>query len=433
MLSKRFNNLSEVIPVSERPKLLLLQPSGACREFTRSGSCYPPLGLCQLAAMVPEEDVIVLDADGLELTHEETIEKILELNPIAVGMTLTTYTFDMISKYTNPLKELGFIIIIGGPQASLDPTGTLEKLPSADWVFCGEAENQMQEIVEGIRQGDLSHIDGICYRGEDELVVKEKVIVDELDNIPFPRISGLPIESYWCPDAKRGPMLTFMTTRGCPHRCGFCSSPALLGRKLRRWSPELVVDELERLSNEYGIKEFSFVDDVFTIDKRRMKRICQLIIERELDITWFCNSRADQITEECAIIAKAAGCHQMYLGFESGHPRILEVINKDATVEKLEQGAAILKNVGIGRSVGFVVGLPGEDDETVEASIELAHRVQPERIQFTRWTPLVASPLFDHATCQDSTFHNGGSDRVSNWIRTMYASVENETWGAASW
>ena len=413
--------------------LLLLQPPGACREFTRSGSCYPPLGLCQLAAMVSPEDAQVLDADGLQLSHEETLQMIQDIDPIAVGMTLTTYTFEMISKYTEPLKELGYQIIIGGPQASLDPKGTLEKLPSADWVFCGEAENQMQEIVEGFRAGCLDSIDGICYRDESTVHISEKVIVESLEELPFPRFSGLPIEAYWCPDAKRGPMLTFMTTRGCPHRCGFCSSPELLGRKLRRWSPEQVVDEIELLVKEYDIKEFSFVDDVFTIDRRRLKRICELIIERNIDITWFCNSRADQITPETADLARQAGCHQMYLGFESGHPRILKVINKDATIEELENGAAILKEAGIGRSIGFVIGLPGEDDETVRASIDLAHRVKPERIQFTRWTPLVASPLFDMSSCRDSTFHNGGSDQVSSWIKRMYDSVENVDWGASSW
>ena len=413
--------------------LLLLQPPGSCREFTRSGSCYPPLGLCQLAAMVDESDVFILDADGLQLSKEETIERICEINPIAIGMTLTTYTFDMISEYSKPLCDLGFKIIIGGPQASLDPKGTIEKLPSCDWVFCGEAELQMREIINGIKENDLSGIKGICFEQNGELIISEKVIVENLGEIPFPTFDGLPIEAYWCPDAINRPMLNFMTTRGCPHRCGFCSSPALLGRKLRRWSTGKVVDEIEYLVNKFGIKEFSFVDDVFTIDKNRLNRICELIIEKKLDITWFCNSRADQINEETAILSAKAGCHQMYLGFESGHEKIIKLINKDTTIERLEEGAEILRKAGIGRSIGFVIGLPGENEETIQATIDIVNRVKPERVQFTRWTPLVASPLFDQAKCRDSTFHNGGSDEVSGWISKLYDSVKDKEWGAASW
>ena len=112
-----------------RLPLLLLQPPGACREFTRSGSCYPPLGLCQLAAMVTEKECVVLDADGLNLSFEDTISKIVSINPRAVGLTLTTYTFEMIEKITIPLFEAGFDILIGGPQATLDPKGTMERLP----------------------------------------------------------------------------------------------------------------------------------------------------------------------------------------------------------------------------------------------------------------------------------------------------------------
>ena len=420
---------------NNRPALLLLQPPGACRSFTRSESCYPPLGLCQLAAMVAPSEVVVLDADGLQLSHEETIKKIVDINPIAVGMTLTSYTFELIEEYITPLKKLGFTILIGGPQATLDAEGTLKQLSLSDWIFCGEPEHQMGEIISTLyNSGDMKKIPGICYVDVDgNHVVREKVVVEKLNNLPFPRMSGLPTNAYWCPDARYTPMTTFMTARGCPHRCGFCASPALLGRKVRKWTAERVVDELEYLVQTYGIREFSFVDDVFTINKKHSNKICELIIARKLDISWFCNSRADQISEESARLAKKAGCHQMYLGFESGHPRILSVVNKDATVEELERGAKILKDVGIARSIGFVVGLPTEDDESIQASIALAHRVQPERIQFTRWTPLVASPLFNKAECRDSTFHNGSSDKIEKWIRNMYDSVEGESWGSPSW
>jgi len=419
----------------ERLPLLLLQPPGACREFTRSGSCYPPLGLCQLAAMVTEKECVVLDADGLNISFEDTITKVVSINPRAVGLTLTTYTFEMIEKITLPLFEAGFDILIGGPQATLDPKGTMERLPHVRWVFCGEAEKQMQEIVDRLGQGrDLAGISGILSQTDSNV---ERQTIEDFTDLPFPRYEGLPLEAYWCPDAKSAPMVTVMTARGCPHRCGFCSSPALLGRKVRGWSVDRVLEHLEYLVNDLGIKEISFVDDVFTINRKRLVALCKGIVERNLEFTWFCNSRADQVNQIVAKFSSDAGCHQMYLGFESGDQRILDdIVNKDATLEDLINGADLLKQYGINRSVGFVIGLPTENEESVQASLELAFRVKPERIQFTRWTPLVASPLAELvSTTSHKTFHGRGgiSDEIDHWIQMLYESVEPEPWGEASW
>ena len=385
--------------------------------------------------MVNPEECVVLDADGLKLSMDETIQTVVDLNPKAVGLTLTTYTFDMIENISRPLAALGFPIFIGGPQATLDPKGTLERLPHVKWVFCGEAENQMQEIVHRLASGeDLRGIAGIMTH-EDEDV--ERQIVEDFSEIPFPRYEGLPLNAYWCPDAKESPMVTVMTARGCPHRCGFCSSPALLGRKVRGWSVEQVLDHLEYLIRELGVQEISFVDDVFTINRKRLVQLCQGIVDRGLVVSWFCNSRADQVNDLVAKASAEAGCHQMYLGFESGDQRILDdIVNKDATVEDLIHGAKLLKEHGINRSVGFVIGLPTENEASVRASLDLAQEVQPERIQFTRWTPLVASPLAELvSTRTHKTFHGreGEQDEIDGWIQWLYDSVEPEPWGAASW
>ena len=385
--------------------------------------------------MVTEEECIVLDADGMNLTFDQTIEKVLQLQPKAVGLTLTTYTFEMIEEITRPIAKHGIPILIGGPQATLDPKEAMLRLPHVNWVFCGEAENQMQSIVHRLALGeDLEGIPGILSRNGEKV---ERQIVEDFSTIPFPRYDGLPLEAYWCPDAKQAPMVTVMTARGCPHRCGFCSSPALLGRKVRGWTVDAVLDHLEYLVRDLGIKEISFVDDVFTINRKRLVSLCEGISNRGLEFTWFCNSRADQVNDTVAKAAAESGCHQMYLGFESGDQRILDdIVNKDATVEDLIKGAELLKHHGINRSVGFVIGLPTENEASVKASLRLAQAVKPERIQFTRWTPLVASPLAELvATRTHKTFHGreGQQDEIDGWIQWLYDSVEHEPWGAASW
>jgi radical SAM superfamily enzyme YgiQ (UPF0313 family) len=157
------------------------------------------------------------------------------------------------------------------------------------------------------------------------------------------------------------------------------------------------------------------------------------MVERGLTLSWFCNARADQVTPQLAEAMARAGCHQVYLGFESGSQAILDRIHKGATVEELERGAALLKTHGIARSVGFVVGLPGETDETVAASIKLAQRVRPERLQFTRFTPLVGSPLEHYKPLGLAGFHQRGADPVGTWVARAYQACRASDWGHESW
>ncbi|MFO0577457.1 MAG: radical SAM protein [Polyangia bacterium] len=423
-----------------QPLVVLVQPPGACKAFTRSMSVYPPLGLCQLAATVPPDEVAVLDADGLGLDAARAHALIRGLRPKLVGLTVSSYTLELIETFAAPLKESGIAIAVGGPHASLAPLDVLARCPSVDYVVRGEGEVIFPELCARLQRDEpLVGLPGLCARSEGRDTHLDPTIlqVQDFAALPFPRLHGLPLPQYFCPDAKQRPMVTMMTTRGCPHRCGFCSSPAVMGKKVRGPAVPAVLDELVRLAAEHGVREVSFVDDVFTINPRRTLALCRGLIERGLRLSWFCNARADQITAEMAEAMAAAGCHQVYLGFESGSQDILDRIHKGATVEELVRGAELLKAAGIARSVGFVLGLPGESDETVSASIRLAQRVRPERLQFTRFTPLVGSPLQDFRPPVRSLgragFHQRGSDPVGAWIARAYAECSGSGWGRESW
>lgn len=400
--------------------MLLLSPPGTCRAFTRSGSSYPPLGLCQLAATVPDSACHVMDADGEGWNDERTLSEIRRIVPRMVGLSATVGTVALVDRWSRALSETGCTVVVGGPQASLDPEGVLAACPAVGAVVRGEAESIFPALVAG-------NLDqpGVMRRGGTAEILR----VEAFDGLPFPRLDGLPIARYGCPDARRRPMVTMMTARGCPHRCGFCSSPDLLGRKVRGWSVGQVVAELGRIAT--FAREVSFVDDVFTVNRNRASAICAGMVG--MDLSWFCNARADQVSTDLARSMALAGCHQVYLGFESGSPEILTTIAKGATLQQLERGASVLAEAGIGRSVGFVIGLPGETDATVDASIALAHRVRPERIQFTRWTPLPGTPLSRSHPGGPSGFHLGADDQVGRWIRRCYEACAGREWGFESW
>ena len=414
-------------------RVVLLQPPGACRDFTRSQSVYPPLGLLQLAAAA-SDDAIVLDADGLGWTYGETLTRVAALEPLAVGLSVTSFTLDRVERYARALGALGLAVIVGGPHASLAPADTLRRCPSVSWLVRGEGEVVFADLVARLRRGESPlGLPGVCGRGPKGLLLDPTVLrVPDLDGLPPVSYAGLPLASYWCPDAVLRPMVTMSTSAGCPHRCAFCSSPALLGHKVRFRSVERIVADLEALVSEHGVREVSFVDDVFTVHKRHLLELCTEMTRRALGLSWFCNARADQITEEVAAAMRAAGCHQVYLGFESGDQEMLERVDKDATVERLEQGAETLRQNGIHRSVGFVIGLPGETERTVDASIAMARRVRPERLQLTRLSPLVGSRLADVGSVSNG-FHQRNSDAVDAWIARCYAETSCAEWGAETW
>lgn len=419
--------------LDKRP-VVFLQPPEQCKTFTRSGSVYPPLGLCQLQAVDRNNLIQVLDAEGEGLTQIETEQYLKQISPKVIGLTITSFTLDLVEQWAGYAKSIGAVVVVGGPHASLAPEDTFNKCPSVDFIIRGEGEIIINEFLERLfNDEDVSKISGVCKRiDEGYLISSEIVKVDDFDNLVFPKLDELPISNYWCPDAQNTPMVTMMTTRGCPHQCQFCSSPAVMGRNIRGWSVEQVISELKFLHFELGVKEISFVDDVFTINRRRTIALCNEMVKNKLNITWFCNARADHINEEVAVAMRRAGCHQTYLGFESGAQSILNTIKKATTIERLTKGADILHQHGIARSIGFVLGLPGENDETIAQSIALAKRLKPERLQFTRFTPLVGSGLQDFKF-ETNGFHQKGNDQIGAWIEQAYHECNNPIWGKESW
>jgi len=419
---------------SKNKPVVLLQPPNLCKTFTRSGSVYPPLGLCQLAAVDRNNLIQVFDAEGEGLTDEQTEITLRELQPRIIGLSATSFTLEIVEKWAKFCKTINAKIIVGGPHPSLSPLNTFEKCPSIDFIVRGEGEVIINELIEQILTENFDNqLSGVCSRNGNDFHIDNEILkVKDFSQLPFPDLSYMPIHNYWCPDAVSRPMVTMMTTRGCPYRCEFCSSPAVMGKKVRGWSVEQVISELKFLHFELGVKEISFVDDVFTINHKRTLELCNEIVKNNIQITWFCNARADHIDEEIARAMKLSGCHQTYLGFESGSQTILDNIKKGTTIERLVKGAEILKQNGIGRSIGFVLGLPGENEETVLQSIALAQKLQPERLQFTRFTPLVGSPL-ENFKMNENGFHKQGNDQVGTWIKKAYSECQSISWGKESW
>jgi radical SAM superfamily enzyme YgiQ (UPF0313 family) len=433
-------------PPAARKDVLLLQPPGACSQFTRSGSRYPPLGLNQLKAVIGDAtSVEVLEADGLELTVDQTVDQLRVEMPRAVGMTITCGTKALANAWGAVAKNLvtdghaenAPIVIVGGPSTAFESAEILRDCAEIDVIVRGEGEVTFPKIVAVLRRAaeepratvlaKLSAIAGVIVRDAPPRTNDMSIPTlpkEAFQTLPFPDLSSSPVHKYWAPDA-RGltPMVTIMTQRGCPGKCGFCNTPQIHGQNMRGWSNEQVVRELARLKAAHGIRLVSFVDDVFTNRPGGgVRGLCKMMVDARLDLAWYCNARADGVSPRIAEAMKAAGCFQVFVGFESGCDEMLLRIGKGETAAQLEQGAAVLKSAGIGVSVGFIIGLPGETQASVDKTIALCNRVQPERVQFTRYTPIKGSPLAAGHAHDSSGFHDRArSDQVEEWLQQCYA------------
>ncbi|MCA6128688.1 B12-binding domain-containing radical SAM protein [Thalassolituus oleivorans] len=403
-------------------KVLLLQPPGLCSEFTRNGSLYPPLGLLQIAANINNHSVEVLDADGIGWSDEETQQYIKNNSPQVFGLGSTAYTLNIVKKWADYAKSLGSIVVVGGPQATVNPHEVLGLTQSIDFVFRGEAELLFETFLDELDNNANSSLACLCWRdNERHFIGKEISVVGNLDEIKLSKYENMPINKYWCPDSTSSPMVTISTTRGCPHKCTFCSSPTVSGRKVRRFGVENVLSVIDHVYSQHNVRQISFVDDVLTINRKHILSLCESIYKSFPDIHFFGNARADQIDNEISEALKKAGCHQLYLGFESGSQSILNSISKGASIEQLLRGANILKDVGIDRSIGFIIGLPGESEESVSESIKLAKKINPERLQFTKFTPLPGSPLANQERpVNHGGFHGKIGDKLDLWIERAY-------------
>jgi len=168
-----------------------------------------------------------------------------------------------------------------------------------------------------------------------------------------------------------------------------------MGRKYRVRSVENVVDEFEYIAEEIPeVKEIFIEDDTFTIDRKRVKEICEEIIKRKLDVTWSCNARAD-LDYETMKAMKEAGCRLLDVGYESGNDNILKNIKKGITLDKARDFTKNAKKAGLMILADFVIGLPGETKETVEKTIKFVKELKPELMQFSVATPIPGTEFYD--------------------------------------
>ena len=358
----------------------------------------PPLGLLYLGGCLKarsRHEVEVIDAQVEELSYPALKERIAAARPDLVGVTAMTFTLLDALETVRLVKEISpeIATVIGGVHAFLFPIETA-KLPGVDFVLAGEAEETFLKLIDQISSGrKFETVPGLTYRERGTVRRNPPPdLIADLDALPFPDRALTPYGKYSSVVAKRLPITTMFTSRGCPFRCSFCARPHL-GKNFRARSAANVADEMEECA-EMGIREFLIYDDTFTVSKERVLSIADEIVRRRLDVGWDIRARVDCVDEEMLERIKAARCERIHYGIESGTEKILKVLNKGITLEKAKKAVALTKRAGIQTLAYFMIGAPTETRDDILTTIDFALELDPDFVHITILSPFPATEIY---------------------------------------
>ena len=322
----------------------------------------------------------------LWLEVKETIER---YSPDIIGVTMLTGTYksaENVGKITKELNE-DIDMVVGGTHPTVLPEETI-KNEYFDYVVRGEGEYTFLDLVDGMMVEDIQ---GLTYVNKRRGIVNnpDRDVIEDLDSLPFPR------RNLYLGDTRYMDYGYIMTGRGCPFECTFCASKKVWRGHVRFRSPENVIEEVKQVHDKDGTKLFYFVDDTFTLNKKRTKKICELLVESDLDISWICDTRLDTIDEELLRLMKESGCVRVKVGVESGSERILKMVKKRITKKQVRETISHIKKEGIDLTIYLMIGFPTETKEEMQETLDFARELDPTYYSLSILAPYPGTEIYD--------------------------------------
>ena len=384
----------------------------------------PPLGLAYLAAALGKSGFTVEIIDGF--LENSDILGIISAKADIVGITATTPTFNSALLIARKIKEglPSATIILGGAHITAMPFEAMRAGPF-DIGVIGEGEEALVELVKAVgteqcsvpTKTDLRSIKGLIYREGPNLVTtpKREAIIN-LDSIPFPARHLLPPLSRYRPTPasyRRLPLGVLISSRGCPQQCTFCDR-AVFGNSYRFRSPENVLGEVDELIAKYGAKEIRFFDDCFALNRERAYQICAGLRKRKAKIPWTCLTTVGSVTKELLEEMKASGCWQVLYGLESGSDRMLKLLKKGASLDQNIQAVKWAKEAGLSVRADFIVGTPGETEESLKETLDFALKMKLDYAHFNKFVPYPGTELYEKLKGEGFSFDFGRGSSITD-------------------
>jgi radical SAM superfamily enzyme YgiQ (UPF0313 family) len=384
---------------------IYMKELGRCGRRSVGGETWPQTGLAYLAAVALRagHEASILDGMAEGLSQAEAESRIAAWTPDWVIAGTTTPTFNQDAAYLRGLKERhGWTTGLTGTHVTALPKESLAEANS-DFVFVGEAELSLERMLASPRE-EWTQIPGTCVNVGGEAVLGPPTqLVDDLDYLPYPARNLTPYQLYTMPFSRGEPFATVIPSRGCPYPCTFCRAGTVWGENIRTRSVENLMGELTHLRDELGIRFFAFMTDTFTLRPSWVHDVMKAM--QGQGFRFVCNSRVDTITPALAKEMKAAGCELISFGVESGNPAILESTKKGITLDQVREGIAATKKAGILTFCYFIIGMPGETEETINDTIRFAKELDPDYCNFHVAIPFPGTELYEMAKKNDWLVH----------------------------
>ena len=409
--------------------LLVVPPTGL---YIREDRCQTPIEELVTVAPRPPIDLLyiagVLEREGVECrivdcpvegkSWQDFQHEMREFGPQAVFLSVTTATLaDDLRAATMAKREFPDVLTVAkGPHFQFRDKQTLENHRDLDVAIRGEYEVTASELA---RAGNLADIPGLTFRGGEEIIrTAERAFQQDLDTLPFPSRHLIDNRLYRRPDTD-APQTTVVTSRGCPFRCVFCLSRVVAGSKPRVRSSENVLAEIRECIERFGIRDFLFRSDTFTARRPWLLELCEALENSGLKIRWACNSRVDTLDKEMLEAMKEAGCWLIAFGLESGSQKMLDIMKKGISKQQIREAMTLCKQVGMKKSVYFLLGLPWETEETFRETVSFAKELSPDFIEFFYTYPFEGTELYE--TCVAENLVDPNALPVASYSRPSYA------------
>jgi radical SAM superfamily enzyme YgiQ (UPF0313 family) len=414
--------------------LVLVNPGSRARIYQALGARLTAVenpvwaGLIATFARRKGFSVAIIDAEADDLDPEQAAAQALSLKPRLIAVVVyghqpsaSTQNMTGASAIVTALKQrqpTAKVLMLGGHVAAL-PGRTLAE-EACDFVTRDEGLYGVTALLEALRAGDtpdLSRVPGLVYRERGGVVAnKPAPLVTELEqDMPGLAWDLMPMAKYrahnWhCfGDLQRQPYAALYTTLGCPYHCSFCCIQApfkggenVIGLKeevnsYRFWSPARVVAEIDLLVRTYGIRNIKFADEMFVLNQRHVIGICDLLIERGYDLNIWAYARVDTVKDGMLDKLKRAGFNWLALGIEAADERVLADANKRYAVSEVYDTVRKIKAAGINIIGNYIFGLPEDNAESMQGTLDLALDLNCEFANFYSAMAYPGSPLYDQA------------------------------------